>query len=278
MRLVDSHAHVQDVAYERDRATVLERARSAGVIAIVTAGTDLPSSQAAVQLAMAEPLIWAAVGIHPHDAAQAPSDTCAQLEQLARSERVVAIGEIGLDFYRDLSPRVAQERVFQEQLELAGRLDLPVVVHSREAHAATLGTLQPWASSQRASGRREPLGIMHCYAYGPERLADYLQLGFAISIPGTVTYPKAAAIADAAARAPLNRLVIETDCPYLTPQSRRGRRNEPALLTETVAKIAALRDISGTLVAERTTENAGRLFRLPVLPDGTRRSQPREYA
>lgn len=264
MPLVDSHAHIQGHEYAADRAQMLERARAEGVVAIVTAGTDLESSEAAYTLAERESAVWAAIGIHPHDAAAAPPSASNELRGLARSSRVVAIGEIGLDFYRDRSPRDVQRRVFEQQLALADELGLPVVIHSRDADEATHAILAPWAARRRASGAGEPFGLMHCYAYGAERLPAYVQLGLFISMPGTVTYPKAAVMHGAARAAPIDALVVETDCPYLTPQSRRGRRNEPALLAETVAQIAHLRGMSIDDLRRRTTENARRLYRLPA--------------
>ena len=265
MPLVDAHAHIHGHEYAADRPAMLARARAQGIAAIVTAGTDLASSEAACSLAGQDPCVWAAVGIHPHDAARAPAPARAELRRLAQSARVVAIGEIGLDFYRDLSPRSVQRRVFQEQLDLADELGLPVVIHSRDADAATHAMLAPWAARRRDSGAVEPFGVMHCYAYGAERLPAYVALGLFISLPGTVTYPKATLMHAAATAAPIDRLVLETDCPYLTPQSRRGRRNEPALLAETAGRVAALRGLSADDLRQRTTENARRLYRLPAL-------------
>ena len=265
MPLVDAHAHIHGREYAADRPQMLERARAQGVVAIVTAGTDLTSSEAACALAEAEPIVWAAVGVHPHDAASAPPSAGERLRQLAGSRRVVAVGEIGLDFYRDLSPRDVQRRVFERQLALAADLDLPAVIHSRDADEATHAILAPWAAGRRASGASEPFGVMHCYAYGAERVLAYTGLGLFISIPGTVTYPKAVSVHDGATAAPADLLVLETDCPYLTPQSRRGRRNEPALLAETVRRIAELRGVDEDELRLKTTENARRLYRLPAL-------------
>jgi TatD DNase family protein len=265
MPLVDSHAHIQGREYAADRPAMLARARAAGVIAIVTAGDDLASSAAGCDLAKREPDVWATVGIHPHNAATAPEDFSERLRTLAGSPRVVAIGEIGLDFYRDLSPRDVQCGVFERQLALADELRLPVVIHSRDADAATIAILEPWAAKRRAAGAAEPFGVMHCYAYGAERLPFYTGLGLYISIPGTVTYPQAALMQGAAVSAPLEMLVVETDCPYLTPQSRRGRRNEPALIAETASRIASLRAMEDADLRSITTENARRLYRLPAL-------------
>lgn len=263
-QLVDCHAHVQSGEYDEDRSSVLQRARDAGLAAIVVAGTDVTSSRAAVRLAENDPLIWATAGIHPHDAAGVTPSDYDRIEEIARSPRVVAIGEIGLDFYRDLSPRALQRRVFEEQLELADRLDLPVVIHSRDADEDTIAILTPWATRRRAAGYAVPFGVMHCYSYGPERLHPYTALDLFVSIPGTVTYPKATLTHGTAHQAPADRFVIETDCPYLTPQSRRGRRNEPSLLPETVAAVAALRSESVEVTAAQSTANAQRLYRFSL--------------
>ncbi|MGI8553965.1 MAG: TatD family hydrolase [Dehalococcoidia bacterium] len=260
--LVDSHAHIHGREYDADRSAVLERAHAAGVVAIVCAGTDLESSARAVRLAEQEPGVWATVGVHPHDAAAATDEYLRELSQLAGSGRVVAFGEIGLDFYRDLSPRERQRQVFREQLALSDRLGLPVVVHSRDADEVTFSILTPWVAERRAAGMQEPFGMMHCFSYGPDRLNAYLKLGMYISIAGTVTYPKAALVRGAAVAAPAASLLVETDCPYLTPQSRRGRRNEPSLLIETVSQIASLRGRPIDDVSMATTANALRLFRL----------------
>ncbi len=258
--LIDCHAHLHDAEFDADRAAVIQRALAAGVTAIVTAGTDLVASRAAVELAEREPQVLATAGVHPHEAAAVKD--LRPLRDLAASLRVVAIGEIGLDYHYDHSPRDVQRRRFAEQLDLALDLGLPVVIHSREADDDTRAILAPWADHCRAAGLAVPFGLMHCYSYGHDRLGDYTGLGLAISIPGIVTYPKAAEVQAAARAADLDLLVVETDCPYLAPQSRRGRRNEPALVAETAARIAALRGISLGELAERTTANARRLYRL----------------
>jgi len=221
------------------------------------------SSAAAVELAQRESAVWATVGIHPHQARQAQAADLDLLRTLAGSARVVAVGEIGLDFHYDHSPREQQLRVFELQLELADELSLPVVIHSRDADLDTFAILAAW--SRRRSDRHSdgPFGVMHCYAYGAERLAAYADMGLFISIPGIVTYPKAEAAQQSAARVDEEVFVLETDCPYLAPQSRRGRRNEPALLRETAERVAALRGVHIEDVAKRSSANARRLYRLP---------------
>ena len=272
IQLVDCHAHIQGGEYDEDRSRVLLRARDAGLAAIVVSGTDVASSRAAIHLAESDPHIWASAGIHPHDAAGVTPSDYDRIEEMARSARVVAIGEIGLDFYRDLSPRAVQRQVFEEQLALADRLDLPVVIHSRDADEDTIAILRPWAARRQAAGRAVPFGVMHCYAYGSERLHAYTALNLYISIPGTVTYPKATLMHSTAQQVPADRFVVETDCPYLTPQSRRGRRNEPSLLPETVAAVAVLRSESVEVTAAQSTANAQRLYRFSLDMNMTRRA------
>lgn len=258
---IDAHAHVQVSQFDGDRAAMLVRAATAGVAAIICASDDEPTSRAAVDLAEQTSAVWATVGIHPHEAAEAAADCIANLASLATSPRVVAIGEIGLDYYRDLSPRPVQQRLFAQQLELAEQLDLPVVIHSRDAAADTYSMLRTWRSTAPKQGWHAP-GIMHCFGYDATWAGRFLELNFLISIPGTVTYPKAALIQEVATVVPETMLTVETDSPYLAPQSRRGRRNEPAYLPETVSKIAALRRVDAVQLRHATVTNAQRLFRL----------------
>lgn len=265
MQLIDIHTHIEGRDYRRDRAAVLARAQEAGVAALVTAGTNIPSSAAAVGLADNHPAIWAVVGIHPHDAKDVMEASYQQLRELAHSDRVLGIGEIGLDYYRELSPRATQERVFERQLDLAAELDLPVVIHSRDADAPTERILASWVAHRRSHGGKAPFGVMHCYAYGPERLDAYLALDFFISVPGVVTYSHASGVQGAASVAPATALVLETDAPYLSPQSQRGKRNEPGFIAETANKVAQLRGISVEEVAAQTCANAERLFRRSLL-------------
>lgn len=185
-----------------------------------------------------------------------------ELRALAASHRAVAIGEIGLDFHYNHSGRQEQVRAFELQLELADDLGLPVVVHSRDADADTFAILSAWCTKRRQSRRTEPFGVMHCYAYGPDRMPEYAAMGLFISIPGIVTYPRADELQQTAASVDDEVFVLETDCPYLAPQSRRGRRNEPALLRETAERVAALRRVSLAALAARSSANAERLFRL----------------
>jgi TatD DNase family protein len=192
--------------------------------------------------------------VHPHDAKTVTLSVLDELGSLARHPKVVAIGEIGLDYYRDLSPRPVQRRAFADQLALAAELALPVVVHSREAHDDVLATLRQW------DGRG---GVLHSYSGGPERLREVLDLGFSIGISGPVTFPKADRLRAAAAEVPLERLLVETDCPYLTPKPYRGRRNEPAYVRYVVEAVARAREAPVGVVARQTTDNTRRLFGIP---------------
>jgi len=261
--LVDSHCHLQDPKFDADRDEVLERARRAGVSALVVIGTDLESSRRAVDLADSHSDVCAAVGVHPHNAKDLDARTLGALERLADSPKVVAVGEIGLDHYRKLSPPDVQMDAFRRQLELARRLSLPPVIHSRQADEETYNVLASYQEQALPDWPKDrPLGIMHCFAGDLMLALRYVQLGFMLSIPGTCTYPKAERICAVAGGIPLRWMAVETDAPYLPPQAHRGRRNNPAYLVDTVARIAELRGDSFDNVASRTAVAAARLFGL----------------
>jgi len=253
--LFDTHAHLHFPEFADDLPAVLERARAAGVRGLVSIGTDLDTSTAAIALAARAPVVWATVGIHPHDAAAADDAALAAIERLATAPRVVAIGEIGLDFFRNLSPRDAQETTFRWLLGLARRVGKPVVIHCRDAHAEALAILDE--ADVGTVG-----GVMHCFSGDVAVARRCLDLGLAISLAGPVTYPNARALPDVARFVPGDRLVIETDCPFLPPQGHRGKRNEPAYLALTAARIAELRGEALASLGAQTTDNARRLFRL----------------
>lgn len=254
--LFDTHAHLHDPAFADDRTAVLARARAAGVGRILTIGTDVATSEAAVALAAAEPDVYAAVGIHPHDATAADAGALAAIARLASRPKVVAIGEIGLDFYRDLSPRPAQAAALAAQIGLARALGKPVLLHCRAAHAALLEVLA--AEQVGAIG-----GVMHCFSGDLAVMRSALDLGLLVSIAGPVTYPNARRLAEVVQALPLDRTVIETDCPYLPPQPWRGRRNEPAYLPVTAGRVAEILDQPLATVARETTRNACALFKVP---------------
>jgi TatD DNase family protein len=251
MSLIDSHCHLDDEQFEPDRAAVIERALSAGVERMLAVGTGdgPPDLEAAIRLAESWPQILATVGVHPHYAANATPETFLRLPALLRHPKVVAMGEIGLDYHYDFSPREVQREVFARQLELAAAAGKPVVIHTREAWDDTFEVLREHAG---ASGIR---GIMHCFSGGPEQAEQALELGLHLSFAGVVTFPKALSVQEAARRAPLERLLVETDAPYLAPVPHRGRRNEPAFVVHTTRKLAELRGEPFETVAEATSRN-----------------------
>ncbi len=255
MQLFDTHAHLHFPEFSDDLDAVLARARAAGVVTMVTIGTDRATNRAAVALAERLPDVYATVGIHPHDAGEASEHDFEEMERLARSPRVVALGEMGLDFFRNLSPREAQERALRRQLALARNLGKPVVVHCRDAHADMLTTLQ----EERVA---EIGGVMHCFSGDVEMAKRCLDLGLFVSLAGPVTYKNARTLPEVARLVPDDRLVTETDCPFLPPQPHRGQRNEPAYIALTATRLAELRGIDPETLAATMTDNARRLFRL----------------
>jgi TatD DNase family protein len=274
--LVDSHCHLQDSQFDADREEVLDRAREAGVSAFVVVGTDLESSWRGVDLADSHSDVYAAVAVHPHNAKNLDDRTMGALERLADSPKVVAVGEIGLDHHRMLSPPEAQLDAFRRQLDLARRLSLPVVIHSRDADEETYRVLAPYEEQALPDWPKDrPLGVMHCFAGDLTLALRYIQIGFILSIPGTCTYPKADRICAVASGIPLRWMAVETDAPYLAPQARRRSRNEPAYLVDTVTRIAELRGDSFQNVASGTALATAWLFGLgdigePELPAQTK--------
>jgi TatD DNase family protein len=261
--LVDSHCHLQDPKFGPDRDDALRRARQAGVSALVVIGYDMESSRRAIDIADSNESVYAAIGVHPHDARTVTPADVEALSRLADSARVVAIGEIGLDYYRDLSPRDDQRRAFQQQLQLARALSLPVVVHSRDADEETFEILEGYEREMRHEWPRDrPLGVMHCFAGDLALALRYIELGFVISIAGTCTYPNADRTRAVAGGIPLRWMTVETDAPYLPPQAYRGQRNEPAYLPDMVRFIAGLRGESFDVVADGTARTAAWLFGL----------------
>jgi TatD DNase family protein len=249
--LVDTHAHLMDAAFEADRSSVFERARDAGVTGLILVGYDLASSLAAIDLARSTPNTWAAVGIHPNSAAEASDADFAALAKLALAPEVVAIGETGLDNYRQFTPADRQRSTFAWHLELAERLDLPVIVHNRLADADVLDVV----------GGREVRGILHCFSSSDvgylERMLD---AGFWVSFAGTVTFKNAQLLREMVARVPLERLLVETDCPYLAPEPHRGRRNEPAYVQDTARCLANVLEVPFERLIERLWTNTADLF------------------
>jgi TatD DNase family protein len=230
----------------------------------VNVGTDLSTSQQAVDLAKEYDCIYAAVGTHPHDAKNLSGATLAELRELARDPKVVAVGEIGLDFYRNLSPHDAQRRAFQAQLAWAAKLGKPVVIHDRDAHDEIMEILSGWAAGMDSTSLVGRLGVLHTFSGDLAMAQEAMELGFFISISGPVTYKKAEQLSAVVQSLPLDRLLIETDCPFLTPHPYRGKRNEPAYVRLVAEQIAVLKGVSFEAVAEATTVNAKRLFGFKV--------------
>jgi TatD DNase family protein len=251
--VIETHCHLNSSRFQKDRAAVLARARAAGVTAFVEVGYDARTAQRAVALAAAEPDVWATVGLHPHEVAKAAPDALATLARLTGEPRVVAVGEIGLDFYRDLSPRDLQREWFRLQLGLADEAGLPVVLHTRDAWDEMLDTLAAHGPARR--------GILHCYSGTAAQARRAVELGYALGIGGALTYGDAE-LAAAVCAAPRHALVLETDAPYLVPAPKDVKRNEPALLARVRAAVAALRGETEEEVDAFTTENARRVLAL----------------
>lgn len=255
IRFIDTHAHTHLEQFDADRAEVFRRAQDAGVARIVEIGFDLASSRAAVELAASHHAVFAVVGIQPHYALETDETWLAEIRQLAAHPKVVAIGEIGLDYFHDRAPHELQERLFRDQLALARELDLPVVIHSRDAHADTVRVL-------RDAARGQP-GIMHSFSGDWAYAEACLDVGFYLSFSGPVTFSKATDLHDVARRAPLDRILTETDCPFLAPNPVRGKRNEPANVRFVAERLANLRDMSVTELADAVWHNANEVFRFP---------------
>jgi TatD DNase family protein len=248
--LIDTHAHL-DYFDPEDLPHVLSRAQESGVDRIITIGTDLASSRRAVEIATADDSIYAAVGVHPHDVVDFNKDARRELAMLAENDRVVAIGETGLDYYRMLSPREAQIAVFGEHIELATRLKLPLIIHCRDAYDDLKSIL---------AAKKPEHAVLHCFSGDPADVEVFLDLGCYISFSGTVTFGNAPNLREAAALVPWDRLLVETDCPYLTPHPHRGRRNEPAYVKLVAEKIAEVKGVPFEKVVKETSANADRFF------------------
>ena len=252
--LIDSHCHLDSEQFDPDRDAVIQRALDAGVAHMVAIGTGNgpPDLEAGIRLADRYEAFYATVAVHPHDASKATPETFKQLASLTTHPKVVAIGEMGLDYHYDFSPRDTQRAVFIEQMRIAADAKKPIVIHTREAWDDTISAIREhW---DPALG-----GIMHCFSSGPKEAQQALDLGFYLGFGGIVTFPKAVDIQESARVAPADRILVETDAPYLAPIPRRGKRNEPAYVVETARKIAVLRGVSEQQIAEITTQNFRRL-------------------
>ena len=255
--LIDSHAHLDDLRYDTDRDHVLQRAEVAGIEAIVTIGCDLTTSRAAVALAQTHAGVFATIGVHPHETREIKQGWYDSFRSLARQPKVVAYGEIGLDYHYDHSPREIQRERFREQIHLARELGLPLIIHTREAQEDTVTIL-------REENAADVGGVFHCFSGDAWLAKDALDLGFYLSFSGILTFKNATMLRDIAKTVPPDRLMVETDCPYLAPVPYRGKRNEPAYVQHVAETLAEIRG-NGSVesIARATVENTKRIFRIP---------------
>jgi TatD DNase family protein len=248
MTLIDSHCHLDDSKFDQDRDQTIERALEAGIDRMLAIGTGNgpPYLETAIRLADRHSFVYATIGVHPHDASKAGAGTWKRLEELAAHPKVLAVGEIGLDYHYDFSPRPVQVEAFATQIGIAKNAGKPIVIHTREAWDDTVNMLrQSWQGG----------GIMHCFTGDAVQARQALDLGFHLSFGGVLTFPKAESLREAARLAPEDRLLVETDCPYLAPVPHRGKRNEPAFLVETVRRLADVRGVTPERIAGVTTRN-----------------------
>jgi len=256
--LIDSHAHLDMQDFNHDRNQVIERAIKGGLSRIITVGINMASSIAALKLTREYDSVFAAVGYHPHNASECNRQALNKLIETASDPKVVAWGEIGLDFYRNRSLRDVQMNVFLQQLEIAGELGLPVIIHDRDAHNEILSIL-------KKIGKGDRKGVIHCFSGDTNMAMTLIELGYYISISGVVTFKKASLIKEVASNIPLERLLVETDSPYLAPAPKRGKRNEPLFVTYTAKEISRLRGIEPDELAVALSANTERLFDLPAV-------------
>ncbi|MDO5755015.1 MAG: TatD family hydrolase [Tissierellia bacterium] len=255
--LVDSHCHLVDERFDFDKEDIIDNFEKDQILFVVNPGDTLQSSKDAVELASRFEKVYAAVGIHPHEAKDYDDDMEKELCKLIEEQdKIVAIGEIGLDYYYDHSPRDIQKQVFRRQLDLAVKYDLPVIIHSRDAIQDTYDILAEYSD--------RIVAVMHSYSGSYEMAKRFMDLGFYISISGTVTFKNARVVKEVAKQLPLDRLLIETDSPYLTPEPYRGKRNEPKYVRYVAEKISELKDIANSKVVEATKNNAKRFFRISI--------------
>jgi len=255
MRLFDTHAHITDERFDEDRQGVIDRLREAGVELMLLVGDASKEEQPVYALAEANPDFYAATGLHPHDASAWNDEVQERIVRWMAHPKSVALGEIGLDYYYDLSPRETQRKAFDEQLDLAYELNKPVILHIRDAHGEATDML-----TARTKAGRMPKGVMHCYTGSWESAKQYLNMGLYISFSGAVTFKNAPKLSEVAVNLPLDRILVETDCPYMAPVPMRGKRNEPAFVAHTAAKIAQLRGMDEEEFALAALENGKRLF------------------
>ncbi len=256
--MIDSHAHYDNEKFSLDRDDVIQKAFASGVTHIVNPGCDVKSSKEAVHLAESFQGFFAAVGFHPHDASSYTEEDMSILESLCLHAKVVAIGEVGLDYHYDFSPRDVQKHVLEEHIRLAKRTGLPLILHDRESHRDLMDTVIREQAMDVG-------GVFHCWSGSREMAEEAVRLGFYIGIGGSVTFKNAKKTVEVATHIPLNRILIETDCPYLAPEPHRGSRNWSGLMVHVLEKLAFLRNTSVEEMEQITTENAIRLFKLPKI-------------
>jgi TatD DNase family protein len=255
MGLVDTHAHLYFPDYDTDREAAFDRAFAGGVEAVINVGTDLESSRRCLELANSHPALYASAGVHPNDSKEIPEDVFSGIRELLKEPRVVAVGEVGLDFYREFSPHDVQEKVFRRFIGMHRETGKPLIIHCRDAYDALVRVLR--------SESGEPYrGVIHCYSSDRETMLPLLELGFHISFAGPLTYKKNEELREACQACPEDRLLFETDAPFLSPASWRGKRNESSYMVETVRLAAQIRGVSFETLAEKTTANARCLFGL----------------
>lgn len=247
---IDSHAHLDDPQFDSDRDTLIKTLPSEGITTVVNIGADMASSRRSLELAEKYPFIYATAGVHPSECSGMTENELGELAALLSHKKCVALGEIGLDFHYDYTEKDTQRLWFSRQLELARALDKPVIIHDREAHSECLEAVR----------KTENRGVFHCFSGSAEMARELVGMGFYISFTGAVTFKNASKLLLAASAVPLDRLLIETDCPYMTPEPYRGKRNEPKFVKLTAAKIAELKHESVERIAEITAENAQRFF------------------
>ncbi len=253
--LIDSHCHLEMPEFKKDLETVVRNAKESGIEYIFTVGTEEKDWKRTLEIAHSHPFIYAILGVHPHHAREIHDQTYSRLKELCQDKKVRAIGEMGLDFFRNLSPRETQLKRFREQIGLAKTLGLPIVVHDRDAHQETIEIL-------KSENAEECGGIIHCFSGDYEMAKICMDMGFQISIPGTITFKNAELFREAVKKIPLESLLVETDAPFLTPEPFRGRRNEPGHVRYTAQKLAEIKKIPFEKLADVTSENALRVYRV----------------
>jgi TatD DNase family protein len=261
--LVDTHCHLDFYDFDGDREAVLDRAWEAGVVRILVPGIDLPSSNKALNLARANQRVFAAVGVHPNEAKSWERDTIKALRELASGEKAIAIGEIGLDYYRERAPKETQKQIFLAQLELASELEVPVIIHNRQASEDIIGIITDWMkdiSLSKSTLQHRP-GVLHSFSDSLETARRAVELGFFIGFTGPITFKKADDLRQVVAAIPLDKILIETDSPFLAPQPKRGSRNEPAYVHYIAEKLAEIHQLPIDEISAQVKSNADKLFR-----------------